>query len=162
MRCRLNAWRVTGFEHPRVLGDDVAASLPHDGRERREEPRFVVGADVAQGADSRAEREPGLRTPSSHSARRLLYSEEASEWRTPLLTTTIFSPGGISMVSCASDRQSSSSALPWSPNVEAIWSMIPHATPTKPFSASRASLATSSDGSSKPPSFDKRSAVATS
>ncbi len=121
----------------------------------------------SSGPTSRRERTPGrsdarIRTPSSHSARRLLYSDDPREWRTPLLTTTILSPAGISTVSCASDRQSRSSAFPCSPNVEAIWSMIPQATPTKPFSASRASFATSSDGSSKSPSADNRRTVATS
>src|SRR5580698_9040486 len=37
-------------EHPRVFGDDVATSLPHDGREQGEETLLVAGLEVAQRA----------------------------------------------------------------------------------------------------------------
>ncbi len=100
----------------------------------------------SSGVTSRRARTPGRRaarsrTPSSHSARRLLYSDEASEWWTPLFRHHDPEPRrDLHRLVRQRPAVEQQSAAAGSPNVEAIWSMIPQATPTNPFSASRANL----------------------
>ncbi|AKL64741.1 hypothetical protein M444_04200 [Streptomyces sp. Mg1] len=111
---------------------------------------------------SRSASTPMSTAASSHSRRRAAYSPSARACLVPVSMTRRRRPAAArSSGSCARARErvSRKRACPGVQHMEAIWSITPHGTPTKAFSARWASRAVSGAVSAIP--YRARSAVAT-
>ena len=122
-------------------------------------------ASSSSGVTSRKARMSGASarmpaTAASHADRRSLYSLSASLRRTPVSMTTMATSAGTTEYESSNERQSNSMACPLRLALAAIWSMIPHCTPTRWFSASCASraMSTGSHGISNRPHIARATA----